>query len=239
MFRVHSRSLSDLGIVCCKWAAAARFWEYRSWITASSWPIAGPWTCNHGTNRRRWRRFSLPASRVRPAPDLKVSSADQLRSTLLCLFMLALTGLTGCAQLLPHPPHTTPDTQWSGRLALQMDEQEAQSLSASFELQGSSASGQLVLFSPLGNVLARIQWEPGKAVLVTGNQTRTADSLDVLLQQSTGTQLPVAALFAWLQGVASTADGWSADLSHLKEGRLTAIRRSPLPRATLRIILDR
>jgi outer membrane lipoprotein LolB len=153
--------------------------------------------------------------------------------------MLCLEVLTGCAPLVPSPIPTADQAHWIGRLALQIDEQEAQSFSASFELKGSPSKGELVLFSPLGNVLAHLQWAPGRAVLVTGNDTRTSDSLDALLQQSSGTQLPVAALFDWLDGTASTADGWQADLSRMDEGRLTAVRHTPVPRATLRIALDR
>jgi outer membrane lipoprotein LolB len=153
--------------------------------------------------------------------------------------MLCLGVLTGCAPLVPSPIRTADQAHWIGRLALQIDEQEAQSFSASFELNGSPSQGELVLFSPLGNVLAHLQWAPGRAVLVAGNDTRTSDSLDALLQQSTGTQLPVAALFDWLDGTASTADGWQADLSRMDEGRLTAVRHTPVPRATLRIALDR
>jgi outer membrane lipoprotein LolB len=74
---------------------------------------------------------------------------------------------------------------------------------------------------------------------VSGSETQTADSLEVLLQQSTGTQLPVTALFDWLNGTAAQAEGWQADLNNLDQGRLTAMRHTPAPRATLRIALDR
>jgi outer membrane lipoprotein LolB len=46
----------------------------------------------------------------------------------------------------------------------------------------------------------------------------------------------VAALFDWLAGVPSVADGWQVDLSGRTEGRLRA-RRLAAPAADLRIVL--
>ena len=162
-----------------------------------------------------------------------------LRAAFLWLLIPTLWALAGCAQLPALPPLQAGDSHWSGRLALQIEDQATQSFSASFELQGNPARGELVLLSPLGNVLARLHWEPGRAMLVSGHETQTSDSLDALLQQSTGTQLPIATLFNWLNGTAANAEGWQADLSRLDQGRLTAIRHTPAPRATLRIALDR
>lgn len=181
----------------------------------------------------------MPPVRLHPWPDLGDHASIVRRTVFLWLCTLSLGVMTGCAQLAPSPIRTGDHAHWIGRLALQIDEQEALSFSASFELNGDPSQGELVLFSPLGNVLAHLQWAPGRAALVSGSETRTSDSLDALLQQSTGTQLPVAALFDWLDGTASTADGWQADLSLLDQGRLTAVRHSPVPRATLRIALDR
>lgn len=161
-----------------------------------------------------------------------------LRTACLWLSVSTLWMLTGCAQL-PPPPRHADGTHWNGRLALQIDDQTAQSFSASFELQGSPRQGELVLISPLGSVLARLRWAPGLATLVSGTETQTSDSLDTLLQKSTGTQLPVAALFDWLNGITTGADGWQADLSGLSQGRLSATRNTPAPRTTLRIALDR
>ena len=162
-----------------------------------------------------------------------------LRTVFLWLLMPLLWGLAGCAQLPSLPARQADAGHWSGRLALQVEDQATQSFSASFELQGSPARGELVLLSPLGNVLARLQWEPGSATLASGNETQTADSLDALLRQSTGTHLPITALFDWLNGTLANADGWQADLSSLDQGRLTATRHTPAPLATLRIALDR
>lgn len=162
-----------------------------------------------------------------------------VRAAFLWVFVVTLWAMAGCAQ---RPALSTPQTgdgHWSGRLALQIEDQATQSFSASFELQGGPSQGELVLLSPLGHVIARLLWEPGRATLVSGSETQTGDSLDVLLRQSTGTQLPVIALFDWLNGTATHADGWQADLNSLDQGRLTAMRHTPEPRATLRIALDR
>ena len=156
--------------------------------------------------------------------------------------LVLLVGLAGCAS-----PPTTPaeiraeQSVWSGRLSLQVEEQvgqAAQSLSAAFELQGNAAQGELTLLNPMGNVLARIDWTPEHARLQSGEKTQESASLDTLLEQMTGTALPVRALFDWLRGVQTTASGWQAQLGGINQGRLEATRHTPTPRATLRVIFE-
>lgn len=154
-----------------------------------------------------------------------------------CIFFMFL--LTACAQ----PPAISTQalaerTLWSGRLALQVEDQATQSFSAAFELQGNAQKGELVLLNPLGNVLAKIDWTPGHARLQTGGETRESASLDALLQQTTGTPIPVLAFFSWLRGEQTTAAGWQADLSTIEQGRLLATRYTPDPRTTLRIVFE-
>lgn len=152
-----------------------------------------------------------------------------------CL-VLCLIWLSGCAQ--PVQSSEGKENFWSGRLALQVEDQASQSFSALFELRGSAQSGGLVLISPLGNRLAQLDWKDGHAKLITGAQeTRTSDSLDNLLLEATGTRIPVAALFSWLQGTQASEPGWQADLSGLADGRLIAHRIDPAPKATLRVAL--
>jgi len=129
-------------------------------------------------------------------------------------------------------------TLWSGRLALQVQDQAAQSFSAAFELQGNAHQGELLLFNPLGNVLAKIDWTPEYARLQSGGETRESTSLDMLLQQTMGAPLPIRAFFSWLRGEQTTAAGWQADLSTIGQGRLVANRYDPAPRATLRIAFE-
>ena len=161
----------------------------------------------------------------------------------LCLVLSTL--LTGCAS--PRPSSTTaPETRaeqtfWSGRLALQVEEQAGQagqSFSAAFELEGNASQGELTLLNPLGNVLARIDWTPQHARLQSDGKTQESASLDALLEQMTGTPLPVLALFDWLRGMQTTASGWQANLDAIDRGRLEATRYTPTPRATLRVTFE-
>ena len=144
--------------------------------------------------------------------------------------------LAACAQ----PPRTLPpsDDTWRGRLALQVDDSSAQSFSAAFELQGDASRGALTLFNPLGNVLARLTWQPGLAVLDDGKTQRQSASLTAFTRELTGSELPVTALFEWLHGRETQTTGWHADLSALGSGRIIATRLQPLPQAVLRIALE-
>lgn len=156
---------------------------------------------------------------------------------LLLAIVIALW-LAGCAQ--PQRKAAGDDARtFSGRLALQVEGQDSQSFSAMFELRGNPQAGGLVLLSPLGNQLAQLDWKDGHAQLVTSQETRTSDSLDALLQDVTGTRIPVAALFSWLEGTEAAAPGWRAELSGVADGRLVAHRDHPQPQATLRVALTR
>ncbi len=115
---------------------------------------------------------------------------------------------------------------------------QEQSFSASFQLQGAPEQGQLDVFNPFGSQIARLQWTPGHAALQQGEHVRHSDSLQELLRLSLGTELPVQALFSWLQGQPMTAQGWQVDLSRHAQGRITAQRISPPPQATLRVVLQ-
>ena len=131
----------------------------------------------------------------------------------------------------------TDEDSWSGRIALQIDGQASQSFSAMVELRGTAQAGGLVLLSPFGNRIAQLDWKDGHAQLLSGQDTRTSDSLDTLLQDVTGTRIPGTALFSWLKGTQASATGWQADLTGIADGRLTARRSDPQPTATLRIAL--
>jgi len=128
---------------------------------------------------------------------------------------------------------------WTGRLALQVQDNQAQSFSAGFELKGRPEAGELTLFTPLGGVAARLSWEPGGATLANGSDVRRFDSVDAVVTQATGSAIPVAALFDWLDGRNTPVSGWQADLSQLDQGRLRAQRLQPPPTADLRLVFDR
>lgn len=176
-------------------------------------------------------RFVLPGL-------LLHTNARTLQRGLACMLMASMLLMVGCSQP-PVVPATAAGTQWTGRLALQVADQTSQSFFATFELTGSPQQGRLLLLTPLGNTLAQIQWSAGHAEINTGQATRTSDSLDTLLRDIMGTDIPVAALFSWLQGTHLSATGWEVDLSAIEQGRLVAQRHSPAPQATLRIALTR
>lgn len=152
---------------------------------------------------------------------------------------LAPLWLAGCAQ--PPGLRTTDPAQgyWRGRLALRVDApSEPTSFFANFELSGAADAGELLLSSPLGTTLAQLSWNPRSALLRNNGRTRAFDSLDALAVEATGTAIPIAALFEWLQGRAVPADGWQADLTQLPAGRLLARRVLPAPTAELRLVLE-
>ena len=172
-------------------------------------------------------------------PSLFGNIASSLTGTLRHRWMgwlvLCALWLAGCAQPMPSAP--VEENSWNGRIALQIDGQASQSFSAMFELRGTAQAGGLVLLSPFGNRIAQLDWKDGHAQLVSGQDSRTSDSLDTLLQDVTGTRIPVTALFSWLKGTQASATGWQADLTGIADGRLTARRDDPQPTATLRIAL--
>lgn len=158
----------------------------------------------------------------------------------LCAGILAPLLIAGCAQTTGATGQNSLKKEvWSGRISLQVQSEPTQSFSASFELKGQPERGELTLISPLGNVLGVLRWSPGEAVLDSGNgKVQRFASVDELMAQATGASVPVAALFAWLQGEPASASGWSADLSRHKEGRISAKRTQPAPQADLRVVLD-
>jgi outer membrane lipoprotein LolB len=111
-------------------------------------------------------------------------------------------------------------------------------MTAGFALSGSPSRGELQLFSPLGNTLAVLTWTPTAASLRHEAQEQTSGSLDDLVTQATGTEIPVRALFDWLGGQPAEVAGWQADLSQLPEGRLQVRRVTPAPTVDLRIKLN-
>lgn len=164
-----------------------------------------------------------------------------LRTLAAALLCAATVLLAGCAQ----PPVRTPaaagqaEAYWRGRLALKVDNSpEPTSFFANFELSGQPHAGELMLSTPLGTTLAQLRWSPQLALLSSNGQTRAFDSLDALATEATGTALPIAALFEWLQGRPATVEGWQADLTQLDAGRVVARRSQPAPAAELRLIIE-
>jgi len=162
------------------------------------------------------------------------------RLGLLTSLWFATIFIAGCAQL---PRATDPNdaeiSSWTGRISLQVQSEPPQAFFAGFELRGSAEQGELVLNSPLGNSLALLRWSAEEAILDSGNQIQRFASVGELIEKATGAALPVPALFDWLRGKNTAADGWTADLTQQAEGRISASRTVPQPRADLRVLLAR
>ena len=159
------------------------------------------------------------------------------------LLVSSLSLLLGaCAtpqRLLPQDPQQlNRQPEWEGRLSLIVHSTPETSFSAEFLLRGSAEQGALDLYSPLGTTLAALRWSPQAAVWLQGDGQQRFDSLDQLTEQATGTVLPIAHLFDWLQGKPSPLSGWQADVSALTQGSLVVQRSAPTPRVVLRIKLN-
>ena len=152
------------------------------------------------------------------------------------LLCCAMWLLLGCST--PQPVGNLDAMRWQGRLAIKVFASPVQAWSAGFVLTGNPVQGELHLTSPLGNVLAHLQWSHDAASLTTAEGEERFDSLDALMLRATGTPLPVAALFAWLQGLPATAPGWEVELPQLGKNRLLARQVAQEPQAELRIVLE-
>jgi outer membrane lipoprotein LolB len=159
-----------------------------------------------------------------------------LSRPLSCAGLLMAMLLAGCAA--PKVQSAAGATSWNGRLALSIDSDPPQSYSAGFDLHGSPQAGELLLATPLGTTLATVTWSPGRAEMTQGDRTTQRSSLEQLTTDLGSTAVPVAALFAWLQGQPAQAHGWQVDLSRHADGRVTARRTQPLPAAELRLVFE-
>lgn len=173
---------------------------------------------------------------------------SRFRHAICTVLLVAIIVIAGCA----YPPRATDDfygqtAVWRGRLALRVEpdsapeqgQPAAHSFSAGFELSGNAQTGELLLFSPLGSTIAALNWTPQTAAMRANGESRLFDSLDALVQQATGTQIPIASLFAWLAGENLATQGWQADLSQFPAGRVLARRSNPPPAIELRLIIEK
>lgn len=152
------------------------------------------------------------------------------------LMALVLSLLAACAST-PRPTPDNGEAHWQGRLAVKVYSKPMQAFTANFDLTGRPDKGELLLTSPIGSTLARMQWDVGMATLTANGEQKTFGSLQELARKVTGTELPVTSLFAWLQGQNETTPGWQVDLSELHNGRLQA-HHVEETQAELKIILD-
>lgn len=164
------------------------------------------------------------------------------RYCLRVLAALSFSVLTACATRAPEV-RSVDAHYWSGRMALQIDSTPPQSFSAGFELKSQKQTGELKLLSPLGSVLAQLEWTPGQARLEQGGQIWQNDSIDALLIQLTGAAVPLEALIDWLQAIPTRIPGWTADLKQIGKGKLwiqnvPSVSTPAQPQVTLRLILE-
>ncbi len=170
-----------------------------------------------------------------------------MRAIVLCLAL----ALAGCAQLpkTPTDAATTAQARLGGRISVSVAgdvHNRGTGGAASFELFGGPEAGRLELTSPLGPLLARATWQPGRATLQTPDGERQFDDLDALTREMLGEAVPVAALFDWLQARPwpaapheKTANGFE-QLGWRIEPRLPSLvaTRLAAPIVTLRAKLD-
>ena len=136
--------------------------------------------------------------------------------------------------------HPTP-LQKQGRLSIKVASEPPQSLTAAFEIKGSSTQGELRLMSPIGSTIALLSWTPTQAFLMANNESKEFQHIDTLMQELTGTVLPLNAVFDWLVAIPTPAPGWQLDLSQMKHPErpsLYAKRTAPQPAAELRVVLE-
>lgn len=165
---------------------------------------------------------------------------------LVLVFLFATVFIAGCAVTTGATTAKQSEVSvWRGRLAIRVEAEQLQheaapaTFSAGFELSGNPGVGELTLYTPIGSTAASLSWTFDTAVLRSNGEVRHFESLEALIKQTLGTELPVAALFAWLAGDNLMMAGWSADLSQHANGRITARRTEPEPVAELRLVLEK
>ncbi len=161
------------------------------------------------------------------------------RAALLSGLFFATFFMAGCAHQTPATGiNDAKNRLWAGRISLQIQSEPPQAFFAAFELKGRAEQGELTLTSPIGSVLAIMRWSPTEAVLESGRETKRFESVDALLEQTTGAAVPVTALFDWLVGKNTSLNGWTADLAQQAAGKISARRTNPAPQVDLRLVLD-
>lgn len=188
-------------------------------------------------NRTGW------GSAAQPSQSTSWSAAENniyARIAAFAIVLLAIFLIAGCAHKTGATAQNDAKNRvWTGRIGLQIESDPPQSFFAGFELKGQVEEGRLSLTTPIGSTLAVMRWSPTEAVLESGGELKRFDSVDALLEKTTGAAIPIAALFAWLDGENTSLNGWTADLSQQASGRIEAIRTTPLPTTKLRIVIEK
>ncbi len=139
--------------------------------------------------------------------------------------VMALLVFAGCATPPPLPRGTMP--AWTGNWTMQgrfSIEDGDQNVSGSIRWQHRGDVDELLLSSPLGQVLARVVRDAEGALLELPQQPpRRAADADTLTRDALGYILPVAGLAWWIQ--ARPDPGRVFDARHDAAGRLTELRQ--------------
>ncbi len=154
--------------------------------------------------------------------------------------IFAIFLIAGCAHSTWAPAEFPPNSDhWQGRIAVKVNSNPPQSVSAQFDLIGSAMAGRMDLSTPLGTTIAQMRWTAQSAEVLSSGETRSYSSLADLTSATLGAELPVDVLFQWLKGEAAPTPGWQVDLADWQQGRIRAQRTEPSPRVDLKILLDR
>ncbi|RTZ40666.1 outer membrane lipoprotein LolB [Candidimonas sp. SYP-B2681] len=141
---------------------------------------------------------------------------------LLCLLM------AGCATPSKISiPGAGPSFDRAGRFALTVNyfsgKQEA--VQGGFAWHDTGRELLLDLTNPLGNTLARVKVEPGKATLTRSNgSTEQAEHPDALVELVLGSPIPVAGLRDWLRG--QTGSSSVAELIYNGTGQVASFNQN-------------
>lgn len=102
--------------------------------------------------------------------------------------------------------------------------------SGGYELRGGPRAGSLTVLSPFGTTRALVEWDARGATLTTGaTPAARYASPEALMRDAFGVALPLPALFDWLAGRGSGAEGWLPDLGGWRDGVVVARRGGPDP----------
>ena len=191
-----------------------------------------------------------------------------MRQLILALSLLTLLILGGCSSLPPVAGGMRvyqSDITLSGRLSVRYTQEgKPQSLQGKFSWQQHGQGINIVLYSPLGQTVAKMTLMPGMATLELPDKgIRQARDVAELTQDLLGWPLPAQGLRYWLQGFLPLAsgqlqtmaaedaatfssEGWNGRyVSWQQSGTLVYPKRIDLARATasggdiaLRIVID-
>jgi outer membrane lipoprotein LolB len=176
----------------------------------------------------------------------------------------ALAALAACAAPPPTiAPDMSPDAfSRVGRFAITVthDDGKTEAVQGGFSWRDDGRRYQLDLTNPLGSTEARVEGQPGSALLLRADGSRLrADDPDALVEDALGSPVPVGGLRDWLRGRLMSdrtadlkrdsqgrpesfgQDGWQARLSRYdaQGPRLLVLRREEARRAiSVRLVVD-